>query len=77
MTNSSTYTPPIWRTAALVVFTVTMGLADVWLVAWMLGSMWGIAIAAGIIIGMMISIAWVVHRYRHATSIGLLIWALP
>jgi hypothetical protein len=35
--------------------------------------MWGIAIAAGIIIGMMISIAWAVRRYRHATSIGLLI----
>jgi len=73
MTNSPTYIPPIWRTAALVVFTATMGLADVWLVAWLLGSTWGIAIAAGIIIGMMISIAWAVRRYRPEASIGLVI----
>jgi hypothetical protein len=75
MTNSPTYTPPIWRTAALVVFTATMGLADVWLVAWLLGNMWGIAIAAGMIVGMMISIAWAVRHYRSQASIGLLVVA--
>jgi hypothetical protein len=41
MTGSPTYTPPIWRVAALVVFTATMRLADVWLVAWLRGSVWG------------------------------------
>jgi hypothetical protein len=56
-----------------VAFTATMSLADVSLVAWLLGSMWGIAIAAGIMVGMMISIAWAVRRYRPEASIGLLI----
>jgi hypothetical protein len=37
--------------------------------------MWGIAIAAGIIVGMMISIAWAVRHNRSRASIGLLVVA--
>ena len=33
--------------ALLIVFTVVMGLADVWLVAWWIGSVWGSVVAAG------------------------------
>ena len=75
MTSSPTYTPSFWQGTALVVVTATMGLADVWLVAWWFGSIWGMATAGGIIVGMMISIAWVVRHYRPDGSIGLLVMA--
>jgi hypothetical protein len=73
MTRASRYTPPIWRVAAFVMFAATMGLADVWLIAWLLGSIWGVAIAAGTIIGLMISIAWAIRHYHPAASIGGLV----
>ena len=47
MNGSPMYTPSIWRVAALLVFTATVGLADAWLVAWSIGSVWGTAAAAG------------------------------
>ena len=75
MTRAPTYTPPIWRVAAVVVFAATMGLADVWLVAWSLGSTWAVAIAAGTIIGLMISIAWAIRHHLPAASIGGLVVA--
>ena len=76
MTSSPTYTPPIWRVAALIVFTVTMVLADAWLVAWWLGSGWGTAVAAGTIAGLMVSIAWAIRHYRPVALVGVLVVAV-
>jgi hypothetical protein len=50
-----------------------MGLADVWLIAWLLGSIWGVALAAGTIVGLMISIAWQTRRHLPGASIVLLL----
>ena len=62
--------------AALVVFTVTMALADAWLVAWWIGSVWGMAIAAGTIVGLMVSIAWAIRHYSPVASIAVLVIAV-
>jgi hypothetical protein len=59
-----------------VVFAATMGLADVWLVAWLLGSTWGTAVAAGTIVGLMVSIAWAIRHYRPAASMAVLAMAV-
>ena len=76
MTNSSTRTPPISQSTALAIFAAAMGLADVWLVAWLFGSIWAMAMAAGTIIGLMISIAWAIRRYLLGASMILLLMSV-
>jgi hypothetical protein len=73
MTRTAIYTPSIWGAAALIVFTAMMGLADGLLVAWWIGSAWGLGVAAGAIVGLMLSVAWALRRYLLAVSIGLLV----
>jgi hypothetical protein len=73
MTRTAIYTPSIWGAAALIVFTAMMGLADAWLVAWWIGSAWGLGVAAGAIVGLMLSVAWSLRRYLPVVSIGLLV----
>ena len=70
------YIPSVWGVATLVVFTAIMGLADAWLVAWLVGSVWGTAVAAGTIVGLMLSIAWTLRDYLPAASVGLLVTAV-
>lgn len=76
MKRARIYTPSIWHVAALVVFTAVMGLADALLVAWWIRSVWGMAVTAGAIVGLMLSIAWALRRYLLAVSIGLLVMAV-
>ena len=61
---------------ALIVFTAIMGLADAWLVAWSIGSVWGTGAAAGTVIGLMLSIAWALRHHLPAVSIGGLVTAI-
>ena len=75
MVRRALYTPSIWRAAALIVFAAVMGLADVTLVAWWIGSARGLGVAAGAIVGLTLSIAWALRRYLPAVSIGLLVTA--
>jgi hypothetical protein len=73
-------TPPFrassWRMGALIVFMAVMALADAWLVAWWIGSVWATAAAAGAIVGLMLSIAWALRHYLPAVSIGVLMTAV-
>ena len=73
MTRTAIYTPSIWGAAASIVFTAVMGLADALLVAWWIGSAWGQGVAAGAIVGLMLSVAWALRRYLPAVSLGLLV----
>lgn len=73
MKRTALYTPSIWGPAALIVFTAMMGLADALLVAWWLGSAWGLGVAAGAIVGLMLSVGWALRRYLPVVSIGLLV----
>jgi hypothetical protein len=75
MTRTAIYTPSIWGAAALIVFTAMMGLTDALLVTWWIGSAWGLAVAAGAIVGIILSIAWALRRYLPAVSTGLLVTA--
>ena len=76
MTNSSTRTAPLSQSTALAIFAAAMGLADVWLVAWLFGSVWGMAVAAGTIIGLLISITWAIRRYLLGASMVLLLMSI-
>ncbi len=60
----------------LIVFMALMGLADAWLVAWWIGSGWGIAVAAGTIVGLTLSIGWSFRHYLPAGSVALIITAV-
>jgi hypothetical protein len=62
--------------ALSIVFTVVIGLADVWLVAWWIGSAWGAVVAAGTIVGLMLSIAWTVRHDAPGVSIGVVVTAV-
>ena len=73
MTNSLTRTRPISGSTALAIFAAAMGLADVWLVAWVFGSIWGMALAAGTIVGLMLSTAWAIRRDLLGASIVLVL----
>ena len=76
MTNSPSHTPPISGSTALAIFAAMMGLADVWLVAWLFGSIWGMALAAGTIVGLLISTAWAIRRYLLGASMVLLLMSV-
>src|SRR5574342_360368 len=76
MERVSAYTPPAWRVAAPVVFTVIMALADAWLLAWWIGSVRGAAVAAGTIVGLVLSIAWTIRHFLPAVSLGGLVSGL-
>ena len=76
MTRTARYTPSVWSPAALIVFTAMMGLADALLVAWWVGSVWGMAWAAGAIAGLVISIAWALRHYLPVVSTGMLATAV-
>jgi hypothetical protein len=67
MKRRSICTPSIWRVAALIVFTTRMGLADAWLVAWWLGSVWWMAVTIGAIVGLMLSIVWALRSLSYAS----------
>lgn len=70
------FSPRISGAALLIVFTVVLGLADVWLVAWWIGSVWGAVVAAGTIVGLMLSIAWTVRDDVPGVSIGVVVTAV-
>jgi hypothetical protein len=69
------YTPSSWRVASLGVTAVMMAFADAFLAAWWIGSVWGMAITAGVILGLIVSIAWTLRHYIGVVSIGLLLAA--
>jgi hypothetical protein len=73
VTNAPTHTPPISESNALAILVAIMGLADVWLIVWLLGSIWGVAVAAGTIVGLMIAITWQTRRHLPGASIVLLL----
>jgi hypothetical protein len=73
MKGSSALSPRISGAALLIVFLMIMSFADLWLVAWWIGSVWGAVMAAGTIIGLMISIAWTVRHDAPGVSIGVLV----
>ena len=66
------YTPSSWSAASGVVFMAIMGLADALLVAWLYGNVSGMAVSAGALLGLMISIAWALRRYLATVSLTLL-----
>ena len=70
------FSPRTSGAAMLIVFTVVLGLADVWLVAWWIGSVWGEIAAAGTISGLMLSIAWTVRHDVPGVSIGVVLTAV-
>lgn len=70
------FSPPISGAATLIVFTVILGLADAWLVAWWIGNVWGAVVAAGTIIGLMLSTAWTVRHDVPGVSIGVVVTAV-
>lgn len=50
-----------------------MGLADAFVVAWFINSAAGLAVTAGAIVGLMISIAWAIRRYLLVASASALV----
>jgi flavodoxin len=52
-----------------------MALADAFLAAWWVGSVWGMATTAGVILGLLVSIAWTLRHYAGGVSIGLVLAA--
>ena len=67
MTESPTHPPAVRPVAA---FIVLMGVADAWLVAWWIGSVWVMAVAAGILSGLFVVIALTIRRDLPAVSVG-------
>ena len=73
MTESPTHPPAVRPVAA---FIVLMSVADAWLVAWWIGSVWVMAVAAGILSGLFVVIALTIRRDLPAISVGVLITAV-
>ncbi|MBZ5557995.1 MAG: hypothetical protein LAO77_12040 [Acidobacteriia bacterium] len=69
------YTPSSWRVASLGVTAAIMAFADAFLAAWWIGSVWAMAVTAGVILGLIVSIAWTLRHYVGAVSIALLLAA--
>jgi hypothetical protein len=67
------YMPSSWSTASLVVLTALMGLADAFVVAWLINSASGLAMTAGAIVGLMASVAWTLRRYVPIASVSVLV----
>jgi hypothetical protein len=70
------YTPSSWRVASFCVTAAMLAFADALLAASWIGSVWGMAIAAGVIAGLLVSIAWTLRHYVGVVSIGLLSFAI-
>jgi hypothetical protein len=68
MKRSSIFALSIWRLAALIVFTTLMGLADALLVAWWIGSAWGMAVTMGAIVGLILSTVWALCSLSYDRS---------
>ncbi len=67
---------PLSGAAALIMFTVIIGLADAWLVSWSMGTVWAVALTGGAIAGLTLAIAWAIRVATPFVAVGLSVVSL-
>lgn len=65
------YVPSSWNSASIVLFAVLMALADALLAFWLFNNAPAVALTAGAIAGVVLSVAWAIRRYLPVVSAGL------